>query len=348
MGYDLLTWVPRKGASGDDQYDVADNTLIQAGDASGFSATPTLGELGASWGLNQVIGLLNRRILQFNSLVFAGQTTLAAESYVTTGSVGSATKWVAVKNKIDALRTQEGLAAYAWPAMWTPLPSATYEVMSGKLIRGAHLLHLRKALRIAGVWSKAHSSSSPTTPGCKAASCRIGHVLSSMYPAAGALGWYGYYGCGKRRPSPTPPFYTDRLRSLIAFPVPHWFAQDYVASHSLMCSVTYRTAVNWIDVVYSGQCFASATDDAPQYNGDATVGDNLDADEGTFPSAVGVKTLYPSLDRIEAKAGAHICYLFGEDLEMAGTGGTGDATHTESVMGWGSTPRHTLTCDFGT
>lgn len=152
MGYDLVTWAPAIGGSGDDLYnipgakkldattDTGAQTPILAGDSSGFSATPTIAQLNASSHFNQVVGLYNRRKGIYNT---AFGTSLATASYVSAGAKVLASDYTGLLSKINTLRSQEGFTggALAWP---NTTPTA------GARVSGDHLAYLRKALAISG------------------------------------------------------------------------------------------------------------------------------------------------------------------------------------------------------
>ena len=177
MSYDQLIgagsyWNPSvKGVSsaqgaGDDNYNVPGATVlppstgqssggpssIAAGDASGFadysdytnaSLIPTLVQIGASSGVNQVIGMLNRRTKMWNSLY---GTSLSPQAYVTVGSNVTAAKFNAICSAITSLLSAEGFAAYSFPGT----SFADGNICAGCKIYGYHLATMRRALCLAG------------------------------------------------------------------------------------------------------------------------------------------------------------------------------------------------------
>lgn len=61
MGYDIVTtWSPRVGPTGDDKYNLPDESDVDKG-VSVFSSPPTVAELNAASGINQIIAAYNRR-----------------------------------------------------------------------------------------------------------------------------------------------------------------------------------------------------------------------------------------------------------------------------------------------
>jgi len=154
MAYDLVTWSPRVGSSGDDKYNVLgakkidgsqDTGLpsrIDAGSSS-YSSTPTISEINAGSGINQVIALYNRRQAQMNAIMNGTPTPI---SYLTSNDTRIvALKFTDLYNAIGSLRSTEGFTAYTFP---------TSEVAAGKIVLGTHLAHARKALAIAGVQTR--------------------------------------------------------------------------------------------------------------------------------------------------------------------------------------------------
>lgn len=152
MGFDVINWAPVIGSG--DQYNIPGSTklggvvdsgtptVILAGDASGFSATPTVAQINASSHWNQVVGAINRRILTYNQAF--GVLPTAALPYFSQNQIIKAADWLNMKNAIIAIRQTEGLPAYTW----SPIPSAP---TAGSKILGGQLADLRRALRISGV-----------------------------------------------------------------------------------------------------------------------------------------------------------------------------------------------------
>lgn len=118
MAFDLVTWEPRISGTGNDKYNPPGATKIDGtidtglsrshiiGDASGFSSTPTIPELNASSGFNQVIGLANRRALRHNALFGC---TIPQISYIGTDERITAARINAIHAGITAVVTTEGI-----------------------------------------------------------------------------------------------------------------------------------------------------------------------------------------------------------------------------------------------
>ena len=147
-GYDLVTWSPRIGSSGDDKYNVygtqldgssnnSDITVIEAGGSS-YSSPPTIAEINSSSGWNQVIGLVNRRASIYDTTF---GTSIGTLSYVAAGDAITASVISAVRAKINSIRSAEGFSAYSFS--FTP--------SAGDIILGRHLAECRKALGIYGI-----------------------------------------------------------------------------------------------------------------------------------------------------------------------------------------------------
>jgi len=150
MAYDLVTWSDRVGASGDNKYnmlgatkldgsvDTGNPTRIYAG-TSTFSSPPTIAEINAAGGINQVIALFNRRVSQLNTLrngsIVSAFSYQASDTRVTTAALS------ALFTAINNLRVGEGFATYA------SFPSLS----ANTVMKGSALAHARKALAISGV-----------------------------------------------------------------------------------------------------------------------------------------------------------------------------------------------------
>lgn len=156
MGFDEVTWNPRLGTDGDARYEVSgatridgslDNgepTRIEAGDASAFDEIPSIEQLNNCTGLNAIIGYLNRRAL------LSGASTM---EYVVQDDAARYAVWSLLRDRINALRLYEGFPDYAWPAPF---------ITGGTKITGAHLAHLRRALRLSGLLYKQLAREYPT------------------------------------------------------------------------------------------------------------------------------------------------------------------------------------------
>lgn len=155
---DQVTWSPRVGSTGDDKYnvpgainiagsrDTSNPERVNAYSGS-FSSTPTIAEINAANGVNQVVGLLKRRALQANALLGTSLTYPAfaeADKKIRTAASGLGEfEWPLLKAAIDALRAAEGFATYSWPTAPTGSPGqAAY-----------YLSHARKALALSGLCS---------------------------------------------------------------------------------------------------------------------------------------------------------------------------------------------------
>jgi hypothetical protein len=154
MGYDIITWNPRISAIGDDAYnipgatklddtqDAGGPTRIEAGETL-FSTVPIISELNASSGINQIIGLINRRIQGFKNAFpgllypfgFNVLPYLVPNSRITAASIAG------IAPAINAIRQAEGFANFVFDAN----PGV------GSLVKGKIFSQFRKALRISGV-----------------------------------------------------------------------------------------------------------------------------------------------------------------------------------------------------
>jgi len=149
MAYDLVTWSPRISGAGDDRYNIPGATKldgsvdtglptrIDAGDGSGFSAIPTIAQINASSGVNQVIAAINRRILNHNG---SYGSTLPSIAYIATGARILASKFAEMMQRITQIKQIEGFVNV------TALTPPT----SGQRILGSHLAVMRQALAISG------------------------------------------------------------------------------------------------------------------------------------------------------------------------------------------------------
>jgi hypothetical protein len=155
MPTDQVTWNPRIDAAagcyeipGGTKLDgtldsVNPRTRILAGSSS-FSSTPTIAQINASAHLNQILGLINRRIRLWNS---AHGTNYPVQAYVAAGGRISSNPFATARANIDLLRSLEGAAPYAWSNNW---PSE-----EPPLLLGRHLAELRQALAVISVSTQA-------------------------------------------------------------------------------------------------------------------------------------------------------------------------------------------------
>lgn len=127
---DLITWNPRIGATGDDRYTIPPGTRIEVAGAS-FSDPPTLAEVNAALGLNQVVAEINRRRRPDDWVV----NDVDPLDYCPGGRIAAAFM-ATLRAAIDDIRENECRAAYSWGA----LPAV------GGRILGAHLADMREAL----------------------------------------------------------------------------------------------------------------------------------------------------------------------------------------------------------
>ena len=130
-GEDLITWNPRVGDAGNDRYDVPPCTPITAG-PNAYSNPPTIAEINAGSGLNQVIAEVLRRI----ALTYG---YIAPPDYVEAGDRITPSVWNTCKNAISTLEGYEQRSGSGWSGTQFPLSS-------GDVPKRVDLLALRKAL----------------------------------------------------------------------------------------------------------------------------------------------------------------------------------------------------------
>jgi len=148
MATDQVIWAPRIDAAAG-RYDIPGSTkldgIVDAANpqtrilpgASSFSSTPSIAQINSSSHLNQILGLINRRIRLWN----AGHgTTFPVQSYVTAGSRILTSTFAIARANIDLLRSLEGASPYAWSSDW---PST-----ENPRVLGRHLSELRQALAV--------------------------------------------------------------------------------------------------------------------------------------------------------------------------------------------------------
>jgi len=151
MAYDLVTWSPRISASGDDKYNVLGGTKLDASidtglptridaGSSSYSSTPTISEINAGSGLNQVIAAINRRAAVHNSLF---GTTIPVLSYIAPDVRISAAKFLEIQTGINNVRRTEGFTSNG--SFTTPV--------AGNRILGTSIAEMRKALAISGTFA---------------------------------------------------------------------------------------------------------------------------------------------------------------------------------------------------
>jgi hypothetical protein len=312
MGFDLVTWAPAIGGSGDDLYnvpgavtlggsqDTGNPTLIEAGDASGFSSPPTIAEINASSGLNQVIGLLNRRIALYNAAY--GTSYMSALSYLTQTKI-SATALAAINTKIGVLRAAEGFSVYTFPT----------DIASAKIIKGVHLANMRKALKISGVqiinynhayWYTEGWTTYPTTPAWE-------QVNSGQTPYEGKLLRSAYY-C---------------LRSMLYFPIPSWASVGGTPQFSSQVVRIYckrdSTDEPFTFGLYSSNGNTLPPVITPAYAGSFYETDNLEAsmEDTALPQTVQTNIDFAiDATRVANKSGNNIILILATLQEVARTG----------------------------
>ncbi len=109
-GYDLIsTWSPRVGASGDDLYNMPDETEYEFGAVS-YSVPPTIAEIDAGDHINQIIAAYNRRAYYYN-LTFG--TTLKIFPYLYDSSAMAESTCTSVSTSGD-FRTVTTSAAHGY------------------------------------------------------------------------------------------------------------------------------------------------------------------------------------------------------------------------------------------
>ncbi len=296
MGYDLVTWSPRVGAAGDDVYNVPgaiklDGTM-DTGNASriergsnAFSTTPTIAEINASSGLNQVIGLINRRIRRYNTLF-----------------------GLSIFNRINTVRLTEGFASYVFP---------TAEVATGKAIRGTHLAHMRKALRISGVLT---SGNIVVATGSRYSNyVRFDNPYltteSESYPGSGEADGSAAGSCGKSHFGLSVTR-TSRQRYLFQYAIPDWAT----AADSANFHLDVNTEIETLEAVTT-EVYRSNTDDfpavlTPAYGGSAYNTNNL-VGSAAAPSS---NDFAVAAADVVARAGGRLCFIVGTANEIASAG----------------------------
>ena len=333
MGFDLVTWAPRVGSTGDDVYNVPGGTkldgsvdtggpcTVQAGDSSGFSATPTVAQLNASSGINQVIGLYNRRALMFNA---AFGTSLATIAYIVSGTMPKATDFTNILTKINTLRggsagTNEGWTGgnLAWPIS-TPT--------AGQPIMGHHLAFLRKALAISG------------TMVCNNGGAKMWQYTRNDSPYGTGTSESQTSNAGFNVGQITGPPIT-RSRTICNFRVPD-FVSAGLTSATLGIQFTSPSAGSpaWNYNVYSANSDVSAPSLTPAYGGTYYTANS--ALEGSFNATLGTaQNLSITAAHVQSRANGYMGFLCVSSREFAGT----VATATEDAASAGSFPTLTLT-----
>ena len=150
-------------------------TLISAGSISGWPSTPSgsdtttvpsIAQISASSGINQILGLLNRRIVYCNSLNngLAGYSPGTPIPYITSTGLGSgtgmATKFQAIYAAIATLLAAEGFTSNPYAILpnntgtaWPPTTNVAGGVYTdpSRLVYAYHVANMRKALCLTGL-----------------------------------------------------------------------------------------------------------------------------------------------------------------------------------------------------
>lgn len=119
-------------------HDTSAQSVIHIGDSSGFSPTntPTIAQLNASSGINQLIGYYNRRATTIGG-------GLSIMSYLTTADIApTAAFWTTFLTNIIALRSAEGTlpgGSLTWPNSAPTVQQPTF---------GDHIAYLRQQLQV--------------------------------------------------------------------------------------------------------------------------------------------------------------------------------------------------------
>jgi len=320
MAFDLVTWAPRVGTSGDDLYnipgatkldgtiDTGEPTRIQAGSSAGFSTTPTIPELNASSDLNQIYGLANRRIRTFNTLF---GTSLLTLTYITPGTRITVAHITTARTRINALRVAEGFANFSFFA----------DVGAGKRMKGDAIAELRKSLRIAGV-QKIPTFSTESTGFNRNDNPYNTLVSESLGSLTGRIGKERASGAGTRM---------LRRRFLQSHRIPDWFDQAHVVSAQLRFGVV---VVDQTLEAFNLVLYSSNTDDHTY--GSVAVAYNLNNLLQVAAPAVGDYNLPVSAAIIEPQKGARLSFILGTDNETAGGGTSGGSVGQISGYSFGS------------
>ena len=327
MSFDQVTWAPRRGDTGDDQYDVADDCGIAAGDAGAFSATPTIEEIEASSGLNQVVALANRRLLQFKTRF--GGTALTALPYFTSETRYARTAWNNLETRIKSIRTLEGFDN-------TGLFATAHA--AGDRIARTHILALRKALRISGTLIRlGWCDGGGVGAGDKGApyvrrDWPYGTIILEYWQTGGILTPAGQAYAG-------PSFRYQRRRGLWSCPMPDWVANLVSATASVYSAPSYSPSGHTYTM------WRSDTDDSAysDFSGaghfdNAIVSFVTGTNPGTFIDAT-----VPNAD-IEARAGTRVSWILAEERERSGIPPTSGA---DEYAQYTSGKPMKLTLDFG-
>ena len=300
MAYDLVTWSPRIGATGDDKYNVPAATVLAAGSTAGYSATPTIAEINAGSGLNQIVAAVKRRIRTYNSLF---GTSITEPSYVSSAAnVISSGDFGSIQSAINDVRENEGFAAYTY--------SSTY---SGLLVSN-HIAQLRKALTIDGTLKVGEATGvfpSYIKSGYNRTDSPYGTATSEAFSASNILTAIGKNGVAGT---------VTRHRALVHFNIPEWLSACATATYNVK-PLTYSSTET-----VTAEARFSATDDSvdnlsPAYGGTAYNGvSSIGAFDHTLTTVI---PIIMTTSDITSRAGTRLSTtLFtSQERDQTGTGG---------------------------
>ena len=307
---DLVTWSPAINAievPGATQIDGTVDTInpptkIEAG-ASDYSATPTLAEINARSGWNQVVALLNRRVARYNTLF---GTSLSTASYFTAGDKITRSAMSTLQTRINSLRTSEGFSSYTFPT----LPSV------GEKIPGSVLAHHRKALRLEGICTLGEGSSR--------------FRLRTDNPYGTPTGTSIITTSGARRigkDASSAPAVT-RIRALWVFKLPDW-SPSLAAGNITSVKHTLTAGVLDATEAFTLKCYLSNGGESnPPVSADFDSA--ADNDVGSYtPVLTGQQPIctLSSLTRFLAAQGGYLHVLTCTDVELAGSGATANGNY---------------------
>ena len=317
MAYDLVTWSPAVGGSGTDRYDLPAGSYVPAGSSS-FSSTPTISEINSSSGINQIIGLINRR----GKLFVSGWSDL---TYVAAGDKITKTKYDSIKTKIGTLRTGEHFSTYTLPTVTTGTPF-TANVIS----------ELRRSLGVFGVFSQELTASNSFWLE------RLDLPYNTLYSESLTGG--NSTIIGKFEINASGIMYRNRVLNYIR--IPDWFDNSF---DTMKCEVFLVNGFSKTTMeAYAFELWTSDSVDVPINN--TAYAYNLDNLESTSSSNVTNSTFDMAIDsgRVLAKAGSTLSIIWGTTHELAGTGSgaIGSIRGSGDVMDVNGS-KITFICDFG-
>ena len=332
MGYNQVTW-----ANVDPADPLGCNLLLPQigieGSSSGFSAVPTIAQLNACSGINQVIGYYNRRAQNWNNEF---GTSLGVLSYISQPLRIKAAEINTINSAIALLRTAEGFGVYPFDAS---------HIVIGKPALALHVNDMRKALRIAGAWSQ--QKMNPNTISYVQANNPYKTPITPP-PAVESLSSYAYagkiYGLSHMTRERTTPYY----------PIPDWYLTGYATGIQMSFQVNsfdqdlegftlqlnQQAADNYLQSLlpaFGG--YAYQIDPALQLWVKATskLGGDL-ASGVTYSGSVTDASML-------AKAGIHLSFIITTQEEVAGAGKDPEVYAASAYAFIGDL---LLSCDFGT